>query len=373
MPPRAVWSQWAAKGEPKSQAGCGETAPGRMASKVIIRVTEGLMMAASRIVAEEFESTALKGNPLGDPVTRPVWIYLPPGYDESNERYPAVYLLAGFTGTGRTFLNQRPWEEDIQQRMDRLIESGACRPMVLVMPDGFTRYGGSQYIDSDGTGHYQQYLLEIVRRVDARFRTRANRAHRGIAGKSSGGFGALTAAMDHAEVFGLVADHSGDKGFDKVYGEDLRRLPDLLAGIDVGAALANPYGFTPKDDRFRQLVGAAAMAAAYSPNRACPLGFDWPVDPYTGELRRRVWRRWLAHDPIERLTDRAESLRSLRLLYLDCGNRDEYSIHLGCRVMARELTRLGIHHRYEEFDGGHSDTRHRYDVSLSALSEAMPG
>ncbi len=257
--------------------------------------------------------------------------------------------------------------------MDRLIETGQCRPMMLVMPDGFTRYGGSQYIDSDGTGRYQQYLLEIVRRVDGRFRTRAGRTFRAIAGKSSGGFGALTAAMDHPDVFGLVADHSGDKGFDRVYGEDLRRLPDVLAGIDSGAALADPYAFAPKGELFRQLMGAAAMAAAYSPNSANPLGFDWPVDPFTGELRQRVWRRWLAHDPIQRLTDRAESLRSLRLLYLDCGNRDEYSIHLGCRVMARELTRLGIHHRYEEFDGGHSDTRHRYDISFAALSAAMPG
>jgi enterochelin esterase family protein len=330
-------------------------------------------MAGSRIVADEFESKVLTGNPLGDPATRAIWIYLPSGYDDSTERYPAVYLLAGYTRTGRTFLDHHPWEEDVQQRMDRLIETGQCRPMVLVMPDGFTRYGGAQYVDSDATGRYQQYLLEIVRRVDGHFRTRTSRAFRAISGKSSGGFGALTAAMDHPEVFGLVADHSGDKGFDKVYGEDLRRLPDVLAGIDVGAALADPFAFRPKGELFRQLMAVAAYAAAYSPNPANPLGFDWPVDPYTGELRPRVWRRWQAHDPIRRITDRAESLRSLRLLYMDCGNHDEYSIHLGCRVMARELTRLGIRHRYEEFDGGHSDTNHRYDISFAALNAAMPG
>ncbi len=330
-------------------------------------------MAVSRVVVEEFESAALRGNPLGDPATRPVWMYLPPGYDDSDARFPTTYLLAGYSGTGRSFLNQRPWEEDIQQRMDRLIETGACRPMVLVMPDGFNRYGGSQYIDSAGTGRYQQYLLEVVRMVDTRFKTHTARGFRAIAGKSSGGFGALTAAMDHPQVFGLVADHSGDKGFDKVYADDLRQLPDLLASDNYSAALADPYSFTPKDDAFRRLMEMAAMAAAYSPNRGDPLGFDWPVDPHTGELRPRVWRRWRSHDPLERLADKAESLRSLRLLYLDCGNRDEYSIHLGCRVMSRRLTQLGIRHRYEEFDGGHSDTRHRYDVSLSALSAAMPG
>jgi enterochelin esterase-like enzyme len=330
-------------------------------------------MGESRIVADEFESRALAGNPLGDPATRAVWLYLPPGYDESTERYPVVYLLAGYTRTGRSFLDQRPWEEDIQQRMDRLVATGQCRPMLLVMPDCFTRYGGSQYIDSEGTGRYQQYLLEIVRRVDARYRTHRSRAFRAVAGHSSGGFGALTAGMDHPEIYGLVADHAGDKGFDRVYGDDLRHLPDVLAGIDVEAALADPYAFEPKGELFRQLMATAAMAAAYSPNDASPLGFDWPVNPHTAELRPRVWRRWTSHDPVRRVAQRAESLRSLRLLYMDCGNRDEYSIHLGCRVMARELTHLDIPHRYEEFDGGHRDTSYRYDVSLAALSTAMPG
>ncbi len=329
-------------------------------------------MTPSQIVTERFDSQVLRGNPLGDPSSRLVYVYLPPGYDEAAARFPTIYLLAGYTGTGRSFLNQRPWEEDIQQRMDRLIESGQCRPMILALPDGFTRYGGSQYIDSAGTGRYQQYLLEIVRMVDARFRTRAGRAFRGIAGKSSGGFGALRAAMDHPQVFGLVADHSGDKGFSRVYGNDLARLPDLLARMDAPAALADPYAFMPKDERFRDLMGIAAMAAAYSPNRKTALGFDWPVDPVTGELLPSVWRRWRAHDPIDRAADQAESLRSLRLLYMDCGNRDEYGIHLGCRILARRLTQLSIVHRYEEFDGGHSDTRHRYDISLPALSAAMP-
>lgn len=328
-------------------------------------------MSASKIVIEELDSRSLSGNPLSDPTSRRVYVYLPAGYDDSAERYPVVYLLAGYSGTGRSFLHHFPWDEDIQQRMDRLTSSGACRPMILVLPDGFTRYGGSQYIDSRGTGRYQEYLLEVVRFVDERHRTRAQRECRAVSGKSSGGFGALRAAMDHPNVFGLVADHSGDKGFERVYGDDLRRLPDLLTRIDAARVLADPFSHRPKDQTFRDLMGLAAMAAAYSPNRKSPLGFDWPVDTHTGEVIRPVWRRWLAHDPIERAPDRAEALRSLRLLYLDCGNRDEYFIHLGCRRFSRVLTRLGIVHRYEEFDGGHADTRFRFDVSLPALGAAM--
>jgi len=99
-------------------------------------------MTASRIVIENFESQALRENALGDPNIRPLPIYLPPDYDDKS-RYPTVYLLAGYASSGLTFLNYLPWEEDIRSRLDRLIESGQCKPMIVVMPDCFTRYGGS--------------------------------------------------------------------------------------------------------------------------------------------------------------------------------------------------------------------------------------
>ncbi len=329
-------------------------------------------MPASAIHLPTVPSLVLQGNPLRDPSDRVLPVYLPPGYDQGTQRYAAVYVLSGFTGNGLSFLNWTPWEDNLQARMDRLLEEGACDPMILVMPNGFTRYGGSQYIDSVATGPYQDYLLELVAWVDAHYRTIADRDHRAVAGHSSGGFGALTAVMDHPEVFGLAADHSGDKAFAKCYARDLLAIPDRLARVDIAALLADPPRVRPKDDDFFALMEMAAMSSCYSPNPAAALGFEWPVDTYTGELLPQVWSRWLSHDPLERAAEAAEALRSLRLLFLDCGNKDEHSIHLGCRLMSRRLTELGVPHHYEEFDGGHRDLKYRYDVSLAVISAAMP-
>ncbi|HEX8636510.1 MAG TPA: alpha/beta hydrolase-fold protein, partial [Pyrinomonadaceae bacterium] len=167
------------------------------------------------------ESRILKGNPLGDALIRDVIVYLPPDYDE-NERYPAVYALTGFTGRGRMMLNDNAFTPNFAERMDKLIAEGVIKPMIAVLPDCFTRYGGSQYINSTATGNYEDYLIEeIVPFVDESFRTIADKNSRAVMGKSSGGYGALIMAMRHAETFGLACSTSGDCCFNYCY------LPDL--------------------------------------------------------------------------------------------------------------------------------------------------
>jgi len=329
-------------------------------------------MSNSKVVRRMYESSSLKNNVLGDPVNRPIQIYLPPGYDEDTRRYPVAYLLAGFVGTGLSFMNYSPWEENIQQRLDRLISCDACKPMIVVMPDCFTRYGGSQYLDSPATGNYRSYLLEIVSYVDQHFRSIPDRDHRAILGKSSGGYGALMSAIHHPDVFGLVADHSGDKFFEKCYAKDLLELPNLLMRLDISAILEDPYTYSPKGSDFFQLINTAAMAACYSPNPGSKLGFDWPIDPVTGELIPIVWNTWTEKDPVHVLYDYQDALASLKLLYFDCGNHDEYYMHLGCRLMEKRLSDCGIAHIYEEFDGGHRHTLSRYDRSFTAISDALP-
>lgn len=330
-------------------------------------------MTDSTIIQQQYTFKSLENNPLGDPQTRTVPVYLPPGYDQSDRRYPSVYLLVGFAGRGRKLLNDSLWEEDIQQRMDRLIAEGRVQPMILVMPDGSTRYGGSQYINSHAQGNYRDMLLELVEMVDADFRTIPDRDHRAVAGHSSGGYGALTLGMQQSNTFGLVADHSGDKYFELVYKADFapflrfyqqagdEGLRQLLA--DPGAAIRGGAPFAA--------LNLAAMAASYSPNPENPLGFDLPLDPNTGELDEDVWQRWLAHDPVHLVEGFARALRSLKLLYFDCGRRDEYNLLYGARILAQRLQAMDIPHRYEEFDGGHSNVQYRYDVSLQAISEAI--
>lgn len=323
----------------------------------------------SRVEIISHASEILKDNFLKDPHVRRVAVYLPDGYDES-KRYPSVYLLAGFTGRGTMMLNESAWEENIQQRLDRLISTGAIQPIIAVLPDCFTKYGGSQYINSKGTGRYQDYLIqELVPYVDTHYRTIPARERRGVAGKSSGGYGALIQGMRHPEVFGAVACHSGDMHFDLCYRSD---FPPTLRSIkNYGGMenfLATFQGVHPKKGDFHAILSTVGYAACYSPNVHSPWGFDIPFDMETGEWKDDVWARWKAWDPIELIPQYESALRGMQLLFLDCGLRDEFNLQFAARTFAARLKRAGIPYRHEEFDDGHFDIQYRYDVSLKALS-----
>jgi len=329
---------------------------------------------ASSLKIEMIDFQSLKGNPLGDPAERRVPVILPDGYAQSgNEaRYPVVYLLSGFTGRGTMMLNDSLWEETIVERVDRLTASGQTVPMLLVLPDGSTRYGGSQYLNSAATGNYEDHLLELVEHIDSRFRTIPERSARAVAGKSSGGFGATTLGMHHPEVFGLVADHSGDKYFELCYKPDFSGFLRFYARGGEEALLemlTDPGAVRPKSGDFFPALNTCAMASCYSPNPAAPLGFDLPFDPHTGELRASVWAEWEAHDPVNLVEAYADNLRSLDLLFFDCGTRDEYNLQYGARIFAQRLEDHGIDFIHEEFDDGHRNLNYRYDRSLALFSE----
>jgi enterochelin esterase family protein len=339
------------------------------------------MSTASKVVTETFNSELLRHNPLGDSPTRRMPVYLPPGYDDSATGYPVIYLLTGFTGRGTILLNDSAFDENIQERLDRLIMADDVQPMIVVMPDCFTRYGGSQYLNSSATGPYEDYLIkEIIPFIDGRYRTRAEAGYRAIAGKSSGGYGALVQAMGHPDVFGALACHSGDIYFDYCYKPDFVKFLNaagrlsLQAPEALGQFLADFWPkMQPKPANFFDVLHIAAMSACYSPNPAAACGFDLPFDPATGELRAEVWQRWLDHDPITMLQDEKHvaALRGMKLIYLDCGNRDEYALHYGARIFCQRLANLNIPYFYEEFDGGHRDTQFRYDHSFKAISAAF--
>lgn len=331
-------------------------------------------MARGRVQVVEFESAVLRGNPLGDPHVRRIPVWTPPSYDaEPARRYPVLYVLTGFTGRGRMLLNDNLWSPSLDDRLDALVASGRCGEMIVVMPDCSTRFGGSQYVDSAATGRYGEHLVaELVPWVDAHFRTRGAREARGVAGKSSGGFGALTLGMSHPDVFAAVACHSGDMYFEFCYAPDFPKALSVLQEAGGPRAFLGKFEAKPqkgKDDFLA--LNILAMAACYSPDPDAELGVALPFDLVTAGGRPEVWARWLAHDPLRRLADRAEALRSLKLLYLDCGRKDEFHLHHGARRFVRELERHGIAHRHEEYDDGHMNVTYRYDTSLPLLAEAL--
>ncbi len=332
-------------------------------------------MKRGQVLIEEFESEVLRGNAAGDPHLRRIPVYLPPSYaEDTGRRYPVTFVLTGFTGRGRMLLNDNPWAPSLPDRMDRLIERGACAEMILVMPDCFTRFGGSQYVNSSATGRYEDHVIaELVPHVDLRYRTLADRAHRGVMGKSSGGYGALVHGMRHPEVFGATVCHSGDVYFDYVYRGDVPRFCSAVQ--EAGGIKQWLEAFEARPQKKHEdlaILNILGMAAAYSPNPANPpFGIDLPCDLETGAFREEVWRRWLEHDPLTLLERHAEALGSMRLLYLDCGTKDEFHLHHGARLFTRRLAALEIAHEYEEFPDGHMNITYRYDVSLPKLARAL--
>jgi len=330
------------------------------------------MTQEGRVERVRYASEVLKSNPCGDPAVRTVPVYLPPGYDASpSTRYPVVFCLTGYTGRGVMLLNEDGWAPNISQRMDRLIAAGRVEPMILVMPDCFTRYGGSQYIDSIATGRYEEHLVrELVPWADATYRTRPDR--RGIMGKSSGGFGSITQGMRHPEAFHAVACHSGDMLFEYCYQPDFPKFLNAVQKAGGLGAFLRKFDESPrKKHEDLTALNILAMASCYSPDPGSELGIALPFDLRTGRVREDVWARWLQWDPARLVARHEAALRSLRLLYIDCGTRDEWNLHFGARVLAEELASRGIPHRHEEFDDGHMQITYRYDVSLSALSDAL--
>jgi len=304
---------------------------------------------------------------------RRVPVYLPPNYTDKKQ-YPSLYLLSSFGARGLKMLQDDLWEENIQQRLDRLIKTGAMQPMLVVLPDASTRYGGSQYVNSTATGNYEDHILELASYIEANYSTRPDRDFRAIAGPSSGGFAATRFGMLHSDIFGLVADHSGDKYFDLTYRADfpyLLRFLERKGEKGLKELLRDP-GQGLRDGAPFHALALAASAACFSPNPQNDLGFDLPFDTFSGELRLDVWQRWLTFDPIHMLEEYQSSLKSLNLLYFDCGSFDEYNLVYGARIFSNRLKERDIPHRFEEFEGGHRNIRHRYDISFQAISEAIP-
>ncbi len=318
-------------------------------------------------------STLLRDNPLGDPCERDLYCYLPPGYDASQERYPVIYWLSGFTGTGRMMFNFDPWVESLDRRLDRLIAAGSMPPCLCVLPDCLTRLGGSQYLDSSATGRYESYIIqEIVPFVDERLRTKAGREHRGVTGKSSGGYGAMRLAMRHPDVFGAFGTHAGDAYFAYCYLPD---FPKFTAGVEkaggVEAFLHSFEAMPKKTKEALEVLNILAMAACYSPNPARPLGIDLPVAIPSGEIRADVWKRWEANDPVHMAREYAEALRSMKTIFVDAGLRDEWNLHFGARIFCSRLDEIGARYIHEEFDDTHLGIAYRYDRSFTELARCL--
>lgn len=137
---------------------------------------------AGTIVTERIQAPSLQTDHEEIP-TRRVTIYLPSGYDQSNQRYPVLYYLHGFT-----------WSDSLQIAVDRFnllldkaIETGKISPVIVVLPDHHTEYRGSFYTNSTLTGNWADFTaIDVVNHIDKNYRSISDRSSRGITGHSMG-------------------------------------------------------------------------------------------------------------------------------------------------------------------------------------------
>ena len=325
---------------------------------------------SGRIEQRLLESKALAGNYFNDPTTRPLTVYLPPGYDsESDRRYPTLYLLASHGNTGQAYLNWKPWSENMFERLNRLMSN--ANPAVVVMPDCWTRVGSSQYLNSV-MGSYEDYLIrEIVPFIDATYRTTESR---GVLGHSSGGYGAIVQAMRHPEIFSATACHAGDIYWEYTCLPGIAKLHQSLEKYGTAQEFMNTINdINPKGGAFWDAVMVMCWAMVFGTNPDSPLGFDLPIDPESGALNEDVWKRWLQFDPLRMLNepDYQSALRGMKLVYITAGLYDEYQLQIGARLFCKKLAELGIAFVHEEQPIGHSGSDVPYDRSITLLTEAL--
>jgi S-formylglutathione hydrolase FrmB len=319
------------------------------------------------------ESEALRGNRLGDPTRRPLWVYTPPGAGET--ALPSIYVIQGFTGQIDMWRNRTAFRPNPLELVDALFADDGCPPARVVFVDAWTSYGGSQFLDSPGVGNYHTYLCDdVVPFVDASYPTLAAAAHRGIAGKSSGGYGAMVTPMLRPDLFGGLATHAGDALFELCYlpefGDAARALRDGYDGsfdrfwedFRSRPALAKSTDFA--------LLDTWAMAACYSANDDGSI--DLPFETTTGRLVDEVWQRWLAWDPVRMVDEHAEALRGMKAIYVDAGKHDQYYLDLGAEGFRQALERIGVTELFFElFDATHNAIEYRYPIAIRYLAERL--
>jgi len=332
---------------------------------------------AGRLDEHVIASELLRGNPLDDPHERPLWVYVPPEYEgEAGRDYPSIYVIQGYTGFVEMWRNRSPYRQPFTETADRLFARQEAPPAIVVYVDAWTAYGGSQFVDSPGTGRYHSYLCEeVVPWVDARYRTIADRDHRGIMGKSSGGFGAMITPMLRPDLFGGLATHAGDALYEFVYIPEFARAVRFLRDYDGDILrwwedFRSRVSFTKEEDHvLLMLLGVTACFSAREDGTP-----ELPFDPRTGVLRGELWQRWLDWDPVRMVPKHADAMRSQRAIWIDAGTKDEWFLDIGAQAFRQALAEAEVDDdlvHFELFDAKHGAIDYRYPLSLAWLADRL--
>jgi len=291
------------------------------------------------IVVDSIYSKNLE-NDFGENPTREVSVYLPPGYENSNQRYPVIYFLHGFMGD-HTML------QEMTGILDFALDARRIRPFIMVVPNEKTTYDGSFYSNSGVFGNWEDFTaFDLVEYMDKNYRTLAKKDSRGITGHSMGGYGAIKIAMHHPEIFSAVyALSPGALAIVREYGPNSDTYRELST-IKTAEELGKTY--------FGKVV--VAFAKSWSPNPGNPPFFcDIPFQ-YLGEeliVNKDVLKKWYANMPFYMIDDYLDNLRKLKAIKLDWGRNAGERFTIQCSMFSQRLENAGVKHFAEEYIGTH--------------------
>jgi enterochelin esterase-like enzyme len=297
----------------------------------------GVSLAAEgKLEKIRVHGASLVGNLQGNDADRDVYVYLPPGYAQGNKRYPVIYFLHGYAVTADVYVTS---VLNIPAATDAAMSSGAAA--IIVMPDAFTRFGGSFYSNSPTIGDWETFIAkDLVAWIDGHYRTIAKRQGRGLSGHSMGGYGTLRIGMKYPQVFGALYAMSSAV---------------LMQAPTAEATKTQLARMTPdlKSESRSSTNGMQAQASAWAPNpQNPPFYFDLPFDA-EGKPVPLVAEKWVANSPLVMLDQNVPALKSFRGIALDVGNEDGLSA--SNTQLAAALKRLGVAHEFEVYEGTHGN------------------
>lgn len=307
-----------------------------MLRRIVLALATSLLLAAAPVSARTEQrvvhGASLEGNLQGNPADRSVYVMLPPGYDaDARQRYPVLYFLHGRTSTAAEYVGLVPFDADLQALGEH------ARGMIIVVPDTDTVFGGSMYSNSPTTGNFEDFIArDLVRYIDANFRTIARREARGLAGHSMGGYGALRIGMHHPDEF--------------------------VALYAMNPCCLLPFGaFDPKFERMtldeakrgdaRTLVNFQ-LATAWSPNPGKP-PFYADLSTKDGVPVPAVLAQRAANALVPMAAQYVPALESMKAIGMDTADGD--FVRPDVLAMHEELIKLGVPHRWEDYHGDHMD------------------
>jgi enterochelin esterase-like enzyme len=286
-------------------------------------------------------STALEGNLIGDPADRDVTVYLPPSYQSNPDmRYPVLYMLHGFTDTDSKWFG---WEDhwiNLQTVIEQSLAAGLSKEMIVVMPNAYNSFKGSMYASSVTIGDWETFVSkELVRYIDANYRTLADKSSRGLAGHSMGGYGTLRLGMKYPDVYSAIYALS----------------PCCMdGGANTNAELITKLeAFTPdqleKANFFE--IATLATSAAFAPNpQDPPFYLDLPAK--NGEPRQDVINKIIANRTLSFVDQYILNIKKLKAIALDAGLQDR-GISEATKTLHELLESYKIPHFYESYEGDH--------------------